>query len=539
MRCLVFFVAAAGLLAQNRAPAIDSIRREELRADLFFLASDAMRGRLTNTPEYKLAAEWVVSRFERLGLQPAGENGTYYQEFELVYGRLGPGNRLIVSEGPARRIARVKEDFYPLLQTANGEVKGGAVLAGFGVRAPEHGWDDYRGLDVKGKIVLVFEGDPQAEDPKSVFDGLVTSDYAGAWRKILMAQEQGAAGVLIVQSGAVRGRKRAFNGAAAWPEKPPRIERYDLASRVNRIRIPAMQVSEALAEQILGQPAGPLRERANSGGGAAQLAAQASVEMTASVERTMITDRNLLAKIEGSDPARKSEAVIISAHHDHDGADGDTILNGADDNGSGTVALIEIAEAYVTAARQGQRPARTVIFASWGSEERGLLGSYAWIHDPLWPLDKTAAALNMDMIGRSEEVPEGGGPRFFGLKPQTAASNANAVHIMGYSFHPELAALVRQSNRDIDLTLRMEYDNTRSNLVRRSDQWPFLQSNVPAVFFHTGLHPDYHRLGDRPEKIEYAKMERIARLVYQTSWNAANMTGRLKAPEKRVIPPEP
>jgi len=232
--------------------------------------------------------------------------------------------------------------------------------------------------------------------------------------------------------------------------------------------------------------------------------------------------------------------VLISAHYDHNGADGAQIFNGADDNASGTVAVLDIAEAYVAAAQQGRRPRRTVIFAIWGSEERccgPLLGSWAWVERPLWPLDKTVAALNMDMIGRNEEVPEGGGPRFRGLKVQTAASNANNVHVMGFSFSPGLAAVLREANRDLDLTLRMDYDNNASNLLRRSDQWPFLQRGVPAVFLHTGLHPDYHTTLDRPERIDYAKVERIARLVYQASWDLAQSVSRPTVPKPRKIPP--
>jgi Zn-dependent M28 family amino/carboxypeptidase len=155
----------------------------------------------------------------------------------------------------------------------------------------------------------------------------------------------------------------------------------------------------------------------------------------------------------------------------------------------------------------------------------------------LWPLDKTVAVLNMDMIGRSEEVPEGGGQRFTGLKAQTAASNANSVHVMGYSFSPGLAAVLRQANREFDLTLRMDYDNNGSNLLRRSDQWPFLQRGVPAVFLHTGLHPDYHTTGDRPERIDYAKVERIARLIYQASWDLAQNESRPTMAKPRKIPP--
>jgi hypothetical protein len=528
------------LLAQNRAPAIDTIRREELRADLFFLASDGMRGRLTNTPEYDLAAEWIASRFARLGLQKLdGTGDSYFQRFELVTARLGETNRLVLGTPDSRRIANLGEEFYPLNFSASAEVKGrGAVLVGYGVQAPEYGWDDYKGRDIKGSIAVVFDGDPDARNPKSPFDGLVTSEYANARKKALTAQNHGAAALLVVSTRGGAGPGRAGGGFAAnyWPKTTPRIDRFQLSTDTDRIRIPVLQISAAIAEHILDSPLEPIHKQADSGGGQVFVASSVPVELAASVSRTTVADRNLVARIEGSDPALKEEAVIVSAHYDHDGADGARVFNGADDNGSGTVAVLEIAQAYGNAARAGERPKRTVIFAVWGSEERGLLGSWAWVANPLWPLSKTVASLNMDMIGRNEEVPEGGGPRFTGLKPQTSASNANSVNIMGYSFNPELADMVKLSNRETDLTLKMEYDNNPSNLVRRSDQWPFLQYHVPSVFFHTGLHPDYHTTGDRPERIEYPKMERIVKLVYQSSWDVANAAKRPKMPAKREIP---
>jgi Zn-dependent M28 family amino/carboxypeptidase len=159
----------------------------------------------------------------------------------------------------------------------------------------------------------------------------------------------------------------------------------------------------------------------------------------------------------------------------------------------------------------------------FGSEERGpLLGSWAYTERPLRPLDKTAAVLNMDMIGRNMEVPIGGGARFAGLTVQSAESNTNSVNIIGHSRHPALKAAVERANQGYGLTLKMDLDNNASNLLRRSDQWPFLQRGVPAVWFHTGLHPDYHTVNDRPEKINYDKMEKIARLVHQVSWDLAN-----------------
>ena len=528
---------------QERAPAIDTIRRDELKADLYFLASDAMRGRLTGSPEYAISAEWIAARYARLGLKPVAPDGSFFQTFDLVLSRVADGNKLAVSNGPnSRRVARQGEDFYPLIFSADAEAHGRVSLVGFGIRAPDLNWDDYSGRDVKGAIVMIFEGEPAPDDPKSAFDGLVTSEYANSLRKALVAQAQGASGVLFVNARATNSATHSFVSTARsyWPVKPPHIERYTLASYDNRIRIPVLEISPSLAQQILGSELAPLLKSAVQGGSAVRAESEVAVDIASSLKRTAIADRSVIAKIEGSDPTLKSEAVLITAHYDHNGAEGNQIFNGADDNASGSVAVLDIAEAYVAAAQQGHHPRRTVIFAIWGSEERccgPLLGSWAWAESPFWPLEKTVAVLNMDMIGRSEDVPQEGGPRFRGLKAQSAASNANSVHIMGSSFSPDLTKMIRSANREIDLTLRTDYDNNASNLLRRSDQWPFLQRHVPAVFFHTGLHPDYHTTSDRPEKIDYAKVERIARLVYQTSWDVAQSDSRPTMPRQREIPP--
>jgi Zn-dependent M28 family amino/carboxypeptidase len=253
------------------------------------------------------------------------------------------------------------------------------------------------------------------------------------------------------------------------------------------------------------------------------------------VDRHIVPDRNVVALLEGSDPRLKNEWVIVSAHYDHNGADATQVFNGADDNGSGVVAMIEIAEAYALAAKEGHRPKRSILFASWNSEERGLLGAWAYTEQPLAPLNTIAAVLNMDMIGRNEEIPVGGGQRFAGLEPQTAESNSNALNLMAFSKVPDITAVVEKANGGIGLELKKRYDNNSSNLLRRSDQWPFLQHGVAAMGFITGLHPDYHTQYDRPEKINYVKMEKIARLVYQVSWDIATADAKPKPPSTRAI----
>ena len=533
----VCVAAAVHVAAQQPAPQNGSIRQEDLRADLFFLAGDSLRGRLTDTEENRAAADFIRSRFERMGLKGAGPNGSFFQPYNLMTATLpsSPGavNVLEIQYGAGQtRQLRASQEFYPHRYSGSGTATGPVVFAGFGISAPHLGYDDYNG-DVKGKIVLALDHEPGERDPNSPFDGVVTSESSTTWRKALAAQEKGAVAVLFVSDVHNHPGAPAFEATARnyWPDKPPHLLSYTLASWADRIHIPVAQISPALAASLLTGTNKTLEElgKAAETRGAVPLPLPGSqVALHVSVDRHIVPDRNVVALLEGSDPRLKNEWVIVSAHYDHNGADGAQIFNGADDNGSGVVALIEIAEAYALAARDGHRPKRSILFASWNSEERGLLGAWAYTEQPLAPLNTIAAVLNMDMIGRNEEIPIGGGGRFTGLDVQTAESNSNALNLMAFSKVPDITAAVERANGAIGLELKKRYDNNSSNLLRRSDQWPFLQNGVPALWFHTGLHPDYHTQYDRPEKVNYEKMEKIARLVHQASWVLANQETRPK-----------
>ncbi len=530
----ICLIATVSLAAQQRAPHNESIRLEDLRADLFFLAGDAMRGRLTDTVENRATGDYIRSRFERIGLKPAGAGNSYFQNYNLMTATLGEGNALAVTGGGggARRY-RHGQEFYPQRFGASGQVTAPVVFAGFGITAPRWRHDDYSG-DVKGKIVLVLDHEPGERDPDSPFEGVVTAEPAAAWRKALAAQEKGAAAILFVSDIHNHAGTANFEQAArnVWPEARPHLRTFTLAAWADRIRIPAAQISPALAASLVagtGKTLAELGQAAEAARGFTPLPLPGvEIELTTAVDRHTIPDRNVVALLEGSDPKLKDEWVIVSAHFDHNGADGDQVFPGADDNGSGTVALLEIADAYALAAQQGRRPRRSILFAAWNSEERGLLGAWAYTEEPLAPLNTIAAVLNMDMIGRNEEVQVGGGGRFNGLEVQSAESNSNALNVMGFARAPDLSLAIDKANLGINLELKRRYDNNTSNLVRRSDQWPFLQRGVPALGFMTGLHPDYHTVYDRPEKINYVKMEKIARLIHQASWDLANADSRPK-----------
>ncbi|MEO8946485.1 MAG: M28 family peptidase, partial [Gemmatimonadaceae bacterium] len=299
----------------------------------------------------------------------------------------------------------------------------------------------------------------------------------------------------------------------------------------NEITIPAADISVELADALVKGSGRTLTELAKAaedaphGLGVIALK-DVRASLTTAVERHVTPGRNILAMIQGSDSTLRNEVVIVSGHYDHEGADSVEIFHGADDNGSGAVGVMAIAKAYASAAKQGHLPRRTVLFAAWDAEERPELGSWFYTLHPRFPLKSTVAVLNMDMIGRNEEIPENGGARFRGLTPQTAASNANAMNIVGSSRSPDLAADIKAADKPFGLTIHFRYDNNESNLLRRSDQWPFLNNDVPAVWFFTGLHPDYHRPSDVADKLNYEKMTRILKLLHAVSWNLANANGR-------------
>ncbi|GMV03996.1 MAG: hypothetical protein AMXMBFR53_02780 [Gemmatimonadota bacterium] len=525
-------VLGAGCADDHTAPFNDAIAETALRADVEALAHDSTRGRLVGTPEVAEVADFIRGRFEALGLAPAGDGGTYDHRFDMSWFRLGEGNLLTVAgAGGARAPGR---GWTPLNVSASASVVGEVAFAGYGIVEPRLGWDDYQGADLAGKIVLVLEREPGVDDPESPFDGLVTAHAAREWNKALAAQQHGASAILFVRDVHARADVDDWGAAHAdaWPAEPRRIERFLLRPWVEAVTIPGAFVSVELARTLVEGSGRTLEdlalasEEAESGLGVVELPGS-RVALSTAVERHVTPGRNVLAMVEGSDPALRDEAVIIVTHHDQNGTAGDTVFNGADDNCSGTAGVLAVAEAYARAAAEGRRPRRTVVFAMTDAEERGpSLGAWHLTLAPPFPLESTVAVFNVDMIGRDQEVPEDGDRRFNGLEPQTAESNANAVNILGYSRTPALAAAVEAANADIGLTLRMRYDNNPSNLLRRSDQWPYLQSGVPAVWFHTGLHPDYHTPFDDAERLNYAKMVRIARLIHQVSWEVANGEAR-------------
>ncbi|HWQ00062.1 MAG TPA: M20/M25/M40 family metallo-hydrolase, partial [Vicinamibacterales bacterium] len=279
---------------------------------------------------------------------------------------------------------------------------------------------------------------------------------------------------------------------------------------------PVAELVERIDAAVRGAGGRPVRAPASF------VVADRRVTLSVDLRAERIVAHNVLGMVEGADPALRHELVVVGAHFDHDGIDeAGRIYNGADDDGSGTAAVLEIAEAFAEAARGGARPRRTVVFALWNAEEKGLLGSRHYAARPA-PPGRVVANVNLDMVGRNEHVPDERDPRFRGLTRTTPEENADAVHLIGYSYSPDLAAIVREENAAVGLKVRTTLDDNPQNLIRRSDHWVFLQRRIPAAMFTTGLHPDYHTAQDDVEKINFDKLEKIARLAYRVAWRVAS-----------------
>ena len=518
--------AAAGRSQQpvpaRLASGFDTIRDETLRADLTFLASDALQGRMSLQPGDDVAIEWIASEFAKAGLKPAA-GGSYLQPVDLVEYRADRAQSYVA----VKRAGSEKQWKFPDAigsYRSDVDVTAEVVFAGFGITAPELHYDDYRDIDVSGKIVLVFDHEPQETDTSSIFNGTGNTRYATARVKILNAQAHGAVGVLIA---AEPNRKH--------PSNQERIARIG-GSATRAVPIP----SQALADDALHTPAAIISDTVAkelmSGAPATPSELQAAIDrdlkpQSAPLPDTQVTlhyrnasvstgrTYNVVGLLEGADPQLKAETILISAHHDHDGMSGSEIWHGADDNGSGTVGVVALAHAFAANAdaKGGQRPKRSILFVVFAAEERGLLGSFYLAAHPLRPLETTRAMINFDMIGRNETESE----QTKGLI-DVPADTTNRLNLIGALYSPDYNRTVRQENKYVGLDLDDRFDHEAAlNVFFRSDQFPFVLQNVPAFWWFTGFHPDYHHTTDTADQINYVKMCKILRLAYLSGFQFA------------------
>jgi hypothetical protein len=500
---LWILAASPGAPVRARLPAtvedaIHQVTVDELRDYVTVLASDKFAGRGVGHPGNRQAEAYLAAALKSANVSPAVAG--YLQPVEIYQPVLGRDARLTVRGGDDLLAdLGIGADFFPLPESADRAVTGRIVAAGYGLSAPELEFDDYSRVNANGAIVMVLDDLPDAVQRMASLSSDDKVEIGGIERKVRDARAHGAVGLLVV-------RRYPGNADYFWPDHPSvRSASYRLYAPMRTQPLAVGTISEHAAQ--------PIRQALERG------TPVTATLNPAVVARPIVVD-NVLGMIEGREGPR--EMVVVGAHLDHDGLDeAGRIYNGADDNASGTAAVLAIAAAFARAASHGSHPARAVVFALWNGEEKGSLGAEFYLQQPV-PARKIVANVNLDMVGREEEIPDADNPRFRGFARTSAAENTNVVHLLGYSYSPEFARMAEQANDSIRLTIKQDYDRDAQNLVRRSDNWPFLAHGIPAVFLTTGLHPDYHTPDDDTERIDFPKLERITELAARLTWMAAS-----------------
>ncbi len=477
----------AFLLALSCFGATHAFRPDDYMRHVRFLASDALEGRGNGTPELNRAAQYIAGEFKSYGLTPVGDDGTFFQKFQLNTGsRLGPANRLTFRIGDKTLDASFRRDFMPFAFGDKAGTGGDLVFAGYGISAEEYKYDDYNGLDPTGKVVLVLAHEPRESDTSSPFAGKELTLHGHDNMKVQNAKYRGASAILIVQD------------PANHPDSSQDLAEAAIGEQVDELGIPAIRITRGLAQRLLDSQGKNLLE----------LQKQIDEKMTpqsftlqgvrADVETDVVRVRkevsNVVGFLPGNDPVLGEECVLIGAHYDHLGRGGRSsmspdligqIHNGADDNASGTAGLLELASWL---ARDPAPRRRGYIFVAFAGEELGLRGSEYWASHPTVPLQKVVAMLNMDMIGRVRN---------------------DQVTLGGVGTSPVFSELAKTAADEVGLTLK-----TSQSGYGASDHVSFYTKNLPVLFFFSSLHADYHRPSDDWEKINAAGATKILGMVY-------------------------
>jgi Peptidase family M28 len=500
------------------ARGVDTITAAQLREYLSFIASDEMEGRDTPSRGLDTTAKFIAMNLDRWGFRPAGDDGTFFQRIALRRDALDASKSSSEIDGQKFTLG---DDFLPNAVTAT--LTGPLVFAGNGWVIKSRNLDPYQGVEVKDKIIVVVgQGFPR---------GTTRTDLAGRqgveWSSpSVYAQQHGAKGVLVIPDDTISQnweiqRLRILQPARAFVEKfttqpgPPPVPNIFLSAKMAAALFEGEKVDAAtLASKIQNGeqiPSFDLNQNKN-------------VTITVAVKTEHPKTQNVVAVWEGGDSVLKNEYVALGAHYDHIGicapGTADPICNGADDDGSGTTALLGMAEAISHAK---QRPKRSVLFVWHCGEEKGLWGSRYFTEYPTIPLDHIVTQLNIDMIGRSKP-PDDTNPRD---KELTAA---NQIYVIGSKMmSTELGELTERVNKSY---LKLQYDyryddpNDPNRFFFRSDHFNYARKGIPIVFFFDGVHEDYHRPGDEPQKIDYEKMQNVSRTVYMILWEVANRPTR-------------
>jgi hypothetical protein len=496
----------------------NAITGKMILSHIDFLASKYCRGRDPGDRGMEVATKYITSVLEGAELQPAGEFGTYFQPVRLKTVSLSDNIHLRIDEQKdgviLSRKAELEWDFLPVIISAEKEAAAPLIFAGYGITAPEHKYDDYKNLDARGKIVLVMRHEPGENDPESTFEGRKLSIHGTLLSKILNAQKHGAVGILFVTDPLNhKDLTPSATGGTEWPslrkermkdDEDLKYMRFSPRMRIVGddfgVKISAAAIDGKLADELLGDDVSLLKIQEgidkNLRPNSFPLSGK-KVHIGIYFKNERVDAYNIVFQVGGSDPELKDEVVIVGAHYDHVGKDNrGRVYGGADDNASGTAGVIEIARAF---RNLKEKPKRSVIFILFTAEEKGLLGSRYYMENPLFPLEKTVAMINLDMIGRND---------------------VEQMSLIGRYQYPKLFSIIDETNKE---TVNFDLNFAVEEFIRQSDHFPFMRKDVPTVFFNSGMHDQLHRPEDTADLIIPEKAQKVAQLVFLSLWKIANL----------------
>jgi hypothetical protein len=452
-----------------------SILIEDLNRDLSILASDEYEGRETARPGQKKAAKYITERFKEIGVSPGAENESFLQTFAVD--AKNASNVFVEVNGVKWNLI---DDFYYVGNLKDVEHIGVELLyAGFGIE--DENYSDYINLNVKGKYVLIKEGVPESVK--------LGKGWISWRRKVKMAKSKGALGLITI--------KKNYTEEAERMEgfiENPNMQMHSPGVRMAGL-MPNIYISDSIANTFL------------------SIITESKISIKVDIKEELTSD-NVLGYIEGTD--LKDELVIITAHYDHLGYDNGEVCNGADDDGSGTVSVIELAEAFQKAKNAGNGPRRSILFMTVSGEEKGLWGSKYYSENPVYDLEKTVVDLNIDMIGRRDDQHD----------------YDNYVYIIGADRISMDLHLINEKVNEKYIKFDLDYTYNESSdpnqFYYRSDHYNFAKKGIPVIFYFSGTHEDYHKPTDDVDKIDFNKLQKTTRLVFYTAWEIANRGQRLR-----------
>jgi hypothetical protein len=507
----VLLTAAPHATPSGALGPVDLVSRARLERHVRAVAADDLRGRDPLSPGFRAAARYVASALRGIGLTPLGDAGDYLQTVRIRRTRIAADGSTVRVAGETFRHGR------DAIATVPGAATGRVVYVGHGWRIPSRGIDPYEGLDVRGALLLVLPITP----PGVTFEELgALGEETGWFGPEVCARQLGASGILRVG-----GTGEIDRWARSQGEQPPRERLSVDAIDARDPPLPDVVLGERALDRLLEgerESGASLRRRLGTRDPGAPFELDPSRRVSLSIHASIEVEPtwNVVAALQGGDPARRDEYVAIGAHLDHigvrtDAGTGDAINNGADDNGSGVAALLEIARAAAAAPR----PPRSLLFVWHTGEEAGGWGARYLTAFPPVPLDRIVAYLNMDMIGRSHA---GSG--------NAALSGPDELYIVGPGrVSPDLGRTIARVNAEyLGLALNPRYDapGDPERMYERSDHFHYAKRGIPVAFFFSGLHDDYHRPSDEADRIDYEKLEKVARTVLAVAWRLASDPGR-------------